>query len=105
MSIQAVAQSKAGGSAGVAQQRSRPNVVVLMTDDETVQDMEVMPRTRALLGGHGVTFARSYVSSGLLPFAGDVLQRPVRPQPRRDGPVPADWRVRSLQPLELAAGL
>src|SRR4051794_4876580 len=62
MSIQAVAQSKAGGSAGVAQQRSRPNVVVLMTDDETIQDMEVMPRTRALLGGHGVTFARSYVS-------------------------------------------
>ena len=39
-----------------------PNVVVLMTDDETVEDMAVMPRTRALLGQRGVTFAHNYVS-------------------------------------------
>jgi N-acetylglucosamine-6-sulfatase len=41
---------------------ARPNVVVLMTDDETTADMAVMPRTRRLLGAQGVTFARSYVS-------------------------------------------
>ncbi len=40
----------------------RPNVVVLMTDDQTVADMEAMPRTHALLGAGGVTFDRSYVS-------------------------------------------
>jgi N-acetylglucosamine-6-sulfatase len=40
----------------------RPNFVVLMTDDQTVSDLEVMPKTRRLLGGHGVTFADSYVS-------------------------------------------
>jgi N-acetylglucosamine-6-sulfatase len=39
-----------------------PNVVVLMTDDQTLADLEVMHRTRRLLGGHGVSFARSYVS-------------------------------------------
>jgi N-acetylglucosamine-6-sulfatase len=48
-------------SAGASPQRP-PNVVVLMTDDQTVEDMAVMPRTRELLGSHGVTFARSYVS-------------------------------------------
>ena len=41
---------------------SRPNVVVLMTDDQTVADLEVMHRTRRLLGERGVSFARSYVS-------------------------------------------
>jgi N-acetylglucosamine-6-sulfatase len=40
----------------------RPNVVVLMTDDQTVADLKVMHRTRRLLGGGGVRFARSYVS-------------------------------------------
>jgi N-acetylglucosamine-6-sulfatase len=40
----------------------RPNVVVLMTDDQTVADLEAMPRTQALLGAGGVTFDRSYVS-------------------------------------------
>lgn len=40
----------------------RPNVVVLMTDDQTVADLEAMPRTHALLGAGGVTFDRSYVS-------------------------------------------
>ena len=48
-------------NAGGARQMP-PNVVVLMTDDETVEDMDVMPRTRRLLGSNGVTFARSYVS-------------------------------------------
>jgi arylsulfatase A-like enzyme len=40
----------------------RPNVVVLMTDDQTVADLEAMPRTQALLAASGVAFDRSYVS-------------------------------------------
>ncbi len=40
----------------------RPNVVLVMTDDQTVGDMTVMPLTRRLIGGAGVTFTRSYVS-------------------------------------------
>jgi N-acetylglucosamine-6-sulfatase len=40
----------------------RPNFVVLMTDDQTVSDLQVMPRTRRLLADKGVRFASSYVS-------------------------------------------
>jgi N-acetylglucosamine-6-sulfatase len=39
-----------------------PNVVLVMTDDQTVPDMAVMPRTRRLIGRAGVTFTRSFVS-------------------------------------------
>ena len=48
--------------APVAAAAERPNVVVLMTDDQTVADLEAMPRAHALLGAGGVTFDRSYVS-------------------------------------------
>jgi N-acetylglucosamine-6-sulfatase len=40
----------------------RPNVVVLMTDDQTMADLEVMPRVQELVGAAGVSFDRSYVS-------------------------------------------
>jgi N-acetylglucosamine-6-sulfatase len=40
----------------------RPNVVVLMTDDQTVADLDAMPRTDAVLARQGVSFDRSYVS-------------------------------------------
>jgi N-acetylglucosamine-6-sulfatase len=39
-----------------------PNVVVIETDDQTAADMAAMPRTNALIGDHGVTFANSFVS-------------------------------------------
>ena len=42
--------------------RSGPNVVVLMTDDQTVRDMTPLRRTRRLIGDAGVTFTRSFVS-------------------------------------------
>src|SRR6185503_2977688 len=41
---------------------ARPNVLVIETDDQTVADMAAMPRTRALIGDHGVTFRNSVVS-------------------------------------------
>ena len=44
---------------------ARPNVVVLMTDDQTLASMSVMPKTRELLGGRGTTFTRSFVNFSL----------------------------------------
>jgi N-acetylglucosamine-6-sulfatase len=40
----------------------RPNVVVLMTDDQTVRDLRGMRHTRRLLAQEGVRFTRSFVS-------------------------------------------
>ena len=55
-------------AAAPAQAREdRPNVVVIMTDDQTVRDMRSMPRTRQLLGadGAGATFSNSFVDFSL----------------------------------------
>jgi N-acetylglucosamine-6-sulfatase len=40
----------------------RPNLVVIMTDDQTVGDLSAMPRTHRLVARQGVSFSRSYVS-------------------------------------------
>jgi N-acetylglucosamine-6-sulfatase len=52
-----------GAAAPAAQQR--PNVVVLMTDDQTLESMRVMPNVRALLAAQGTSFANSFVSFSL----------------------------------------
>jgi N-acetylglucosamine-6-sulfatase len=44
---------------------ARPNIVVLMTDDQTLDSMSVLPKTRALIGGEGTTFTRSFVNYSL----------------------------------------
>jgi arylsulfatase A-like enzyme len=41
---------------------SRPNLVVLMTDDQTLESMRVLPKVRALLGDHGVTFSNFFAN-------------------------------------------
>ncbi|HKB20362.1 MAG TPA: sulfatase [Gaiellaceae bacterium] len=43
----------------------RPNVVVLMTDDQTVESMRVMPNVKTLIADQGVTFDNSFVSYSL----------------------------------------
>ena len=40
----------------------RPNVLVIMTDDQTVGEMRVLPKTRALLAAEGTTFTNSFVA-------------------------------------------
>jgi N-acetylglucosamine-6-sulfatase len=51
------------GQAGQAQSTDvRPNVVVLMTDDQTVESLRVMPNVQYLLADQGVTFDNSFVS-------------------------------------------
>lgn len=44
---------------------ARPNVVVIMTDDQTVESMRVMPLTRDLIGSAGVSFDNSMVTYAL----------------------------------------
>ena len=48
--------------AGAASTPQRPNIVVFMTDDQTVAELGGMPRTRKLMERKGVRFDRSYVS-------------------------------------------
>jgi N-acetylglucosamine-6-sulfatase len=58
-----------GGAAEAAAQtraaESRPNIVVLMTDDQTLASMSAMPKTQALLGERGTTFTRSFANYAL----------------------------------------
>jgi arylsulfatase A-like enzyme len=50
--------------AGAAQ--ARPNIVVVMTDDQTLESMKVMDNVNSLIGGtHGVTFRNSFVNFSL----------------------------------------
>lgn len=39
-----------------------PNILVIMTDDQTIEDMRVLEKTRALLADQGTTFENSFVS-------------------------------------------
>lgn len=41
---------------------ARPNIIVIMTDDQRFDDMRVMPKTRALLGDAGTTFSNCHVT-------------------------------------------
>ena len=44
---------------------TRPNVVVVMTDDQTLEQMSALPEVRRLIGRQGVKFKRFYVSDPL----------------------------------------
>ncbi len=45
--------------------KPKPNFVVIMTDDQTVQDLSAMPQTRRLLAVRGAAFRNSFVSYSL----------------------------------------
>jgi N-acetylglucosamine-6-sulfatase len=53
------------GATAPGQAQSRPNVVVLLTDDQTLESMRVMPGVRAALAAEGTTFERAFVSNPL----------------------------------------
>ena len=44
---------------------AKPNIVVVMTDDQTLEQMSALPRTRKLIGTQGVKFKRFYVTDPL----------------------------------------
>jgi arylsulfatase A-like enzyme len=48
-----------------AQRQRRPNIVVLMTDDQTLASLSVMTHTRELLGERGTTFDRAFAGFSL----------------------------------------
>ncbi len=48
------------GQAGAAQ--ARPNIVVIETDDQTLESMRVMDNVNSLIGGPGATFQNSFVN-------------------------------------------
>ena len=56
-----------GSASGESKSSSavRPNVLVLMTDDQTVESMRVMPNVKTLIADQGVTFDNSFVSYSL----------------------------------------
>jgi arylsulfatase A-like enzyme len=50
--------SEPAGAAGAG----KPNIVFILTDDQTLSEMAAMPQTTALIGGQGATFERFYIS-------------------------------------------
>ncbi len=60
---QAGTHSEAAGRAKAAQ--GPPNVVVIETDDQTLESMKVMHNTNSLIGGQGVKFTNSFVNYSL----------------------------------------
>jgi arylsulfatase A-like enzyme len=44
---------------------SRPNILVIMTDDQRLDQMRALPKTQALLGAKGTTFDNSFVDFSL----------------------------------------
>jgi N-acetylglucosamine-6-sulfatase len=51
--------------AGAVRAPARPNIVVIMTDDQTVADLRVMPNVLRVFGELGTTFGNSVVSYSL----------------------------------------
>jgi len=62
IAITAAAVLLAALAAAVPGQAARPNVVVVMTDDQDFRSMHAMPKTRRLIARRGTTFSTSVVS-------------------------------------------
>jgi N-acetylglucosamine-6-sulfatase len=51
-----------GAQAAPQQQPAKPNIVVVMTDDQTVESLRVMANVNTLLARQGVTFSNNFAS-------------------------------------------
>ncbi len=85
---------------------ARPNVVVMMTDDQTLASLRYMQQANRLLARQGtfVPAGRGQLPA-LLPVADDPPHRPVRPQPRRAAQRRRLRRLQGARPRQHAAGL
>jgi N-acetylglucosamine-6-sulfatase len=63
--VAGVAASARDDASAQAPAPSRPNIVVLETDDQTLAEMQVLPNVRRLIGDQGVTFDNHFVSFSL----------------------------------------
>jgi arylsulfatase A-like enzyme len=61
----AVAGSGTSPTQGQAATQVRPNVVVIETDDQTLESQRVMTNVNSLIGAQGATFRRNYVNYSL----------------------------------------
>src|SRR5438270_10451050 len=61
-SIPSINLAPVAGSSVASAAPSRPNIITVMTDDQTVTDMQIMSHVKSLIGAHGVTFNNSFVS-------------------------------------------
>jgi N-acetylglucosamine-6-sulfatase len=46
-----------------AARSGRPNIVLILTDDQRFDTLAAMPNVRRLLGGHGITFRNAFVTT------------------------------------------
>jgi arylsulfatase A-like enzyme len=65
----------------------RPNIVLLLTDDMTLDELAYMPNVNRLIGSRGVTFTHDYVPYSLCcparaTMVGGRLRRQWYPYPR-----------------------
>jgi N-acetylglucosamine-6-sulfatase len=65
LALAAGTSGAAGHEAAVAAAKPRPNVVVVETDDQTLEEMRVMRNTLALIGAQGTTFDNNFVTLSL----------------------------------------
>src|SRR5690348_4351623 len=55
-----------GGSGhGTSAAPRRPNIVMIIDDDQTAEQQRFLAKTNAAIGGHGVTFDNSFVNFSL----------------------------------------
>jgi hypothetical protein len=82
LAIPCAAPALRAGAANAVAAAVRPNVVVITTDDQTVESMRVMSNVNRLLVANGATFDNSFASFALRPSRA-TFHRPVQPRPRR----------------------
>jgi N-acetylglucosamine-6-sulfatase len=54
-----------GGGTAHSVAAAKPNIVLILTDDQALHELADMPKTQALLAGHGTTFSNAYVINPL----------------------------------------
>jgi len=60
--LSAVALGTVPAAASAGSAPARPNVVVIMTDDQTVESLRVMPNVQSLLAARGTTFRNNFAT-------------------------------------------
>lgn len=62
--------------AAVSASAAKPNIVLIQTDDSTLNELPYMPYTEHLLGQEGLTFSRYYVDDSICcPSRASLLTR------------------------------
>ena len=104
-----VAAAVTGGApdrAEAAKGQKRPNVIVLMSDDQTAASQSVMKHTNALLGDRGATFDNSFTNWPLCcPSRATFLTGQYAHNHGVLGNLAAIWGLRAPRPRAHAAGL